>query len=58
MIIKASYDKKPCFLNTDYILDVFEDDGKYKAYTLDVERDGYEIEPEEFKKWISKTNED
>ena len=53
MIIKAIYkhDQVHCYLNTDYVVDVFEEQGKYIAYTLDNDRDGYEITEEDFEKW-------
>jgi acyl-CoA synthetase (AMP-forming)/AMP-acid ligase II len=44
MFIEALYDGKMCWLNTDDIIDVFDDSGFYvKAYTLDENRDGYLI---------------
>ena len=55
MIIKAFYDNEPCLLNTDYIIDVFKKEGKYMAYTIDVDREGYVVPPEELKEWLGKT---
>jgi len=59
MIIRALYDNKPCFVNTDYIVDVFQEDfNSYIAYTLDNEREGYVIGKEDFEKWLKFQNDD
>lgn len=51
MIIKALYDDKPCFLNADYIVDIFQENfNSYIAYTLDNEREGYVISAETFER--------
>lgn len=44
MFIEALYDGQLCWLNTDDIIDVFDDSGFYvKAYTLDENRGKYLI---------------
>ena len=44
MFIEALYDGQRCWLNTDDIIDVFDDSGFYvKAYTLDENRGEYLI---------------
>lgn len=52
MIIKALYDNEPCFLNTDYVVDIFKDGKGYIAYVLDVERKGYHISKEDVERLI------
>ena len=53
MVLKATYEGKKCLLNADYIVDIWEENGKYIAYTLDNERAGYEIEKSELHKWLN-----
>lgn len=50
MIIKATYNGESCFLNTDYIVDIFKDGKGYVAYILDTERKGYHITQEDLGK--------
>lgn len=55
MLIKAKYDGEPCYLNVDYVVDVFvEKDGTIHAYTLDADRHGYEIDDKDFKRMVKK----
>ena len=59
MIIRALYDDKPCYLNADYIVDIFQEDfNSYIAYTLDNERQGYVIGKEDFEKWLNYKNDE
>lgn len=46
MFIKVIYEEtnQPCILNTDYIIDIFYDKCRWKAYTFDNERRGYIID--------------
>lgn len=46
MIVKAKYDGEPCYLNTNYVVDIFPNGKYYTAYVLDVERKGYTISKE------------
>ena len=39
--IKATYDRKPCLLNMDYVMDIFPEGEDYKAYTMDFDRGEY-----------------
>lgn len=61
MILKAKYadrEKYPiCYVNTDFIVDVFEHKGNYIAYTFDNERCGYIIEREVWERYIEVQNE-
>lgn len=52
--IKATYDRKPCLLNMDYVMDIFPDREDYKAYTMDFDRGEYMIDKAEFEKWQKK----
>ena len=56
MIIPAKYGGENCFLNTNYIVDVFLKDGHYLAYVLDADRESYEIDKETFANWIAQEN--
>lgn len=49
MIIPAVYDGKNCYLNTDYIVDIFCTNGEFIAYTLDTQRNGYVIDIDDLK---------
>lgn len=57
MLIPATYNNIPCYINTDFILDVFEKDGKYIAYTFDNERGGYAIKKTVFDKFLKEVEE-
>lgn len=46
MIVKAKYDGEPCYLNTNYVVDIFPHGNMYIAYVLDVARKGYQISKE------------
>lgn len=50
MFIKAIYEptKEKCYVNTDYIVDLYTKVGRYLAYTFDNERGGYLIDKAEF----------
>lgn len=51
MLIKAIYepDKRECFINTDFIVDIFPyDDKSYIMYSIDNERGGYVISKDQF----------
>ncbi len=47
--VEAKYEGKKCYLNVDYIVDIFpntkphKEDEEYIAYTIDVDRGGYYI---------------
>ena len=56
MIIKATYDDSTCYLNSDYIVDIFPIGTDYKAYTLDNDREGYTITAKEFEKLREEKN--
>lgn len=56
MIIKAIYDKQECYLNTDYVVDIFPKGDKFIAYTLDNCRGGYIITKEDLEKLRSDQN--
>lgn len=46
MIVKALYDGESCYLNTNYVVDIFPNGKNFTAYVLDVERKGYTISKE------------
>lgn len=52
-MLKAIYEPtdEPCFVNMDYVVDVFIEDGQYIAYTFDNERGAYIIEKSDFEEW-------
>lgn len=57
MIIPALYENQKVFLNTDYIVDIWDIDKPFvSAYVLDSERQGYRIEQKDFQKWIELEN--
>lgn len=57
MIIPALYENQKVFLNTDYIVDIWDIDKPFvSAYVLDSERQGYRIEQKDFQKWIEVEN--
>ena len=57
MIIPAFYENQKVFLNTDYIVDIWDIDKPFvSAYVLDSERQGYRIEQKDFQKWIEVEN--
>lgn len=58
MLLKAycETDKSQCYINTDYVVDVFIKDKTYIAYTIDNERGGYSLSEEEFQRWMDFTN--
>lgn len=58
MIIRALYDDKPCYLNADYIVDIFPQSGLYVAYTLDNEREGYILTEDDFNRLLNYKNDD
>ena len=53
--IKAIYNRKPCLLNMDYVMDIFPNGEDYKAYTMDFDRGEYLIDKAEFDKWQKKS---
>lgn len=57
-MIKAVYEptKQTCWLNMDYVVDVFEMPNSVKAFTFDNERDGYLIDKADYDKWLSDKN--
>ena len=58
-MIKAIYKEtgKSCWINTDYIVDVFPYDvGRVIAYTFDNERGGYIMDLYDFEKEINNEN--
>ena len=57
MLLNATYNGNKVLLNTDYIVDVWNEDGTWKAYTLDNERGCYVIEDAELKKWLKESKE-
>lgn len=57
MIIPALYENQKVFLNTDYIVDIWDIDKPFVlSYVLDSERQGYRIEQKDFQKWIELEN--
>ena len=54
MFIQAIYEptKDKCYVNTDYIIEVYPKVGRYLAYTFDNEREGYLIDKTEFDKFL------
>lgn len=57
MIIPAFYENQKVFLNTNYIVDIWDIDKPFvSAYVLDSERQGYRIEQKDFQKWIELEN--
>lgn len=52
MIVKAIYmpTGKECYLNTDYIVDIFKENGWHIAYVLDDGRGGYFLDNATVKK--------
>lgn len=57
MLIRAKYDNNPVYLNSNYIIDVWDIDKPFvSAYVLDSERQGYRIEQKDFQKWIELEN--
>lgn len=57
MIIPALYENQKVFLNTNYIVDIWDIDKPFvSAYVLDSERQGYRIEQKDFQKWIELEN--
>ena len=58
MIIRALYDDKPCYLNADYIVDIFPQSGLYVAYTLDNEREGYILTFDDFNRLVKYKNDE
>lgn len=57
MVIPALYENKKVFLNTNYIVDIWDIDKPFvSAYVLDSERQGYMIEQKDFQKWIELEN--
>ena len=52
-MLKAVYEPtdEQCFINMDFVVDVFIKDGKYTAYTFDNERGGYIIKKSDFEEW-------
>lgn len=57
MIIPAFYDNQKVFLNTNYIVDIWDIDKPFvSAYVLDSERQEYRIEQKDFQKWIELEN--
>lgn len=59
MFIKAVYadTKQDCYVNTDYVLDIFKrTDGNYDFFTFDNERGAYIIDENEFNKALNKLN--
>ena len=60
MFIKAIYEptKEKCYVNTDYIIEIYPKVGRYLAYTFDNEREGYLIDKADFDVFIGKQNEE
>lgn len=57
MIIPALYENQKVFLNTNYIVDIWDIDKPFvSAYVLDSERQEYRIEQKDFQKWIELEN--
>ena len=58
-IIKAKYKptKEECWVNMDYVLDVFDKGVTVQAYTFDNERDAYIINRKDFDEWLQKGGE-
>lgn len=52
MLLKATYDGHDCYINSDYIVDVFDiDKPEVKVYTIDLERGTYKMTKAEFERW-------
>ena len=61
MFCKAKYENDPCYLNMDFVVDIFPNNDyqqSYTAYTFDNERRGYIIKKDEIDKWLEFTNSD
>lgn len=61
MFCKAKYENDPCYLNMDFVVDIFPNNDiqqSYTAYTYDNERRGYIIKKDEIDKWLEFTNSD
>ena len=58
MLIKAVYEdrRRPCFVNMDYVIDVFPHGDDFIAYTFDNERGGYIIKKRDFDEWMKGEN--
>ena len=55
MFLKAKYlDGKdtPCMINTDFVVDVFPENGKYTLYVFDNERCGYSVTKKDFERFL------
>lgn len=54
MFIQAIYEptKEKCYVNTDYVIEIYPKVGRYLAYTFDNERQGYLIDKAEFDKFL------
>lgn len=57
--LKATYEptKEECWVNMDYVLDVFHHGKEVQAYTFDNERDAYLIDRTDFNEWLEKGGE-
>lgn len=53
-MLKAIYEptKQECWVNMDFVVDVFHAANKVKAYTFDNEHEGYLIDRKDFEKWL------
>jgi len=61
MFCKAKYENDPCYLNMDFVVDIFPNHDiqqTYTAYTYDNERRGYTIKKDEIDKMLEFTNSD
>lgn len=58
MLIKAKYDGQKVWLNTNYIVDVWDiNKSIVSAYVLDEYRGEYKVEQAELQKWLRYENE-
>ena len=53
-MLKAIYEptKRSCWVNMDYVIDVFDAANKVRVYTFDNEREGYLIDRTDFEQWV------
>ena len=60
MIIPATYNYDECYINTNYIIDIFPTHkgiyDTYTAFVLDDCREGYIISKEVFEEWKEQEN--
>ena len=56
-MLRAIYEptKEKCWVNMDYVIDVFDRANKVRAFTFDNEREGYLIDRADYEKWLAES---